>query len=51
MPADIVTPFRIFSVLGLSVFWAVMGLAFGLLLPSEHPASRPIRARVAPRAG
>jgi predicted cobalt transporter CbtA len=35
MPADIVTPFRVFSALGLCLFWAVMGLVFGLLLPSD----------------
>ena len=35
MPADIVTTFRVLSVAGLTVFWAVLGLLFGLLLPSE----------------
>jgi predicted cobalt transporter CbtA len=51
MPADIVTPFRLLSVLGLCVFWAVMGLVFGLLLPAEAGARRPIPARVVPRTG
>jgi predicted cobalt transporter CbtA len=53
MPADIVTPFRVLSVLGLSVFWVVMGLVFGLLLPSERAARLPVpsRPRVVPRAG
>lgn len=44
MPADIVTWFRILSVAGLAVFWAVFGLGMGLLLPSEHRA----RVRVRP---
>jgi predicted cobalt transporter CbtA len=50
MPADIVTPFRVFSVLGLCVFWAVMGVVFGLLLPAPHAARLSIPARVVPRA-
>ena len=51
MPADIVTPFRVFSVLGLGVFWAVMGLVFGALLPAERSATLTIPARVVPRTG
>jgi predicted cobalt transporter CbtA len=51
MPADIVTPFRVFSVLGLCVFWAVMGLVFGALLPAEREAPLALPARVVPRTG
>jgi predicted cobalt transporter CbtA len=51
MPAEIVTPFRVFSVLGLCVFWAAMGAVFGALLPAEHPAPLTVPARVVPRTG
>jgi predicted cobalt transporter CbtA len=51
MPADIVTPFRVLSVLGLTVFWAVMGLAFGLLLASRDAARARFRPQVVRRAG
>ena len=51
MPAYIVTPFRVLSVLGLSVFWVVMGVVFGLLLPSERAARLSVPARVVRRAG
>ncbi|HYY87559.1 MAG TPA: CbtA family protein, partial [Chloroflexota bacterium] len=47
MPADIVRPFRLLSVAGLTLFWAVMGLAFGLLLPRERRARLEVRAGVA----
>jgi predicted cobalt transporter CbtA len=51
MPADIVTPFRILSVLGLTVFWTVLGLTFGLLLPAERPVRPRIRPQVVRRVG
>jgi predicted cobalt transporter CbtA len=51
MPADIVTPFRALSVVGLAIFWAVMGLLFGLLLPSEQLAHVPVTPRVVTRTG
>jgi predicted cobalt transporter CbtA len=51
MPADIVIPFRLFSALGLCVFWAAMGLVFGALLPADRPATFTIPARVVPRTG
>ena len=47
MPDTIVTPFRWLSLAGLSVFWAVLGLSFGLLLPTERPLRLPSRPRVA----
>jgi predicted cobalt transporter CbtA len=47
MPADIVRPFQLLSDAGLTLFWAVMGLAFGLLLPRERRARLEVRAGVA----
>ena len=32
MPAEIISAFRVLSIAGLTVFWAVFGLAFGALL-------------------
>jgi hypothetical protein len=43
MPADIVSAFRILSVTGLAVFWAVFGLGMGLLLASERRAEVRVR--------
>ena len=42
MPADVVASFRTASLLGLSLFWATLGLAFGLLLrrAGREPAVR-----------
>ena len=43
MPAAIVEPFRWLSLAGLTLFWAVLGLVFGLLVwrTTRQPARRP----------
>ena len=35
MPADLVANFRALSLVGLAVFWAVLGLIFGLLVQRQ----------------
>lgn len=44
MPAALVSEFRVLSLVGLTLFWLVLGVAFGLLLNSlARPAARAAR--------